>query len=316
MGVDGFLESRASSQNASLYKAIETDNIPALQKALPKCGERCQEFFSFQRTLMVASLHGSHQAARYLLEHGASALKQSSGAHNFYNARTSLYTCEGRYLASLGTLDLAVANHDMEMLALLWPASDDRTRSRSLWTAAELDRLDMVQLMAGLHSPPDSIGAGTPQVFQPDADTLLPLTRESYGDRHETLLRAAASGAALDVGRWLLETRPVPLPATEIQRALTDLLAFALDVDTPRSVTFARLLLQHGADIQSATLQDEPALERAVRYRSNAVASLLLELGADPAGLSKQDADQLSNLLLEPDRPRTYRKNTQGCVMP
>lgn len=311
--VDEIMESRASDQRASVYRAIETDDIPNLDRALKQCGLRCQEFHSPGRNLMLASLHGSHQAARYVLDNTTDTFRTGPGAHEFYNTRTNLYTCEGSYLPSLGALDLAVANQDTEMLGLLWPViSDDWTRSKALWTAARLDRLDQVKFMAGMgHNPVR--GSGNQNTA---THATQPLVREHRQDDPETLLRAAASGAALEVGRWLLETRPIVLPQAEIQRALAELLAFVLDTDTPRSVSFGRLLVQHGADIHSANIHDKPALERAIHYRSKSLITMLLELGADPASLSEQDATQLKALLQEPDRHRTYRQNRPGCVAP
>lgn len=312
LAVEEFLEGKASDQRTSVFRSIETDDVPSLKQALKQCGPRCREFHTPGRTLMLASLYGSHQAARYLLDNTTDTSRTNTGAYEFYNARTNRYTCEGSYLASLGALDLAVANQDMEMLELLWPTiSDDWTRSKALWIAARLDRLDMVKFMAGIgHSTGSSENQNTA------THATQPLIRERHRDGPETLLRAAASGAALEVGSWLLEARPIALPQAEIQRAFTELLAFVLDTDTPRSVNFGRLLLQHDADIHSVKIHDQPALERAVHYRSKSLVTMLLELGADPASLSEEDTAQLKALLQEPDRHRTYRQNRPGCVAP
>lgn len=312
MGVEAFLEGRASDQRTAIYNAIVKDDVPTVQRALAECGEQCQQFFTAQRALMLASLHRSHHVARHLLEKGSVPAKPSSSALDFYNARTSLNTCEGTYLSSLGALDLAVANQDMEMLALLWPVSDNKTRSTGLWTAARLDRLDMVKFMTGA----GDIHARTPKNQSAAAQATQLLVREDYRGKQETLLRAAASGAAVHVGSWLLETRPIDLSQTEIQHALADLVAFALDTNTQRSVSFGHLLSQHGADVNVVKIQDEPALERAVNYRSKALVSLLLELGVDPGSLSEDDAVRLNALLQEPDRTGTYRQNTENCVAP
>ena len=297
-GIEGFAEGKASKQQTHLYEAIEADDLPALRQALKQCGERCQAFFSPQRSLMLASLHQSHQAARYLLEQGAKPA--GSGAGDFYNARTSLYTCEGSYLSSLSALDLAVANQDIEMLTLVWPVSDKHARTSALWTAAQLDRLEMVKVMADGLSP-----SGTSSTTTQTAQALI---RKNYRGEQETLLRAAASGAAINVGKWLLETHPIALSQAEIQLALADLLSFALDTESPRSTSFARLLLQHGADIQAVHLYDEPALEHTINFRTKAVAVLLLELGADQSRLSKDDAIKLDALLQESNATDTMLK--------
>jgi len=130
------------------------------------------------------------------------------------------------------------------------------------------------------------------------------------------LVLPPASGAALNVGAWLLESRPIALPPAEIQHALVDHLVFAFDTDTPRSRAFAHVLMQHGADIASASIDDEPALDRAIRYRSKAAVSLLLELGADPAALSVDQTAELHTLLERPYRESTYRRNRPNCVTP
>lgn len=311
MGLEAFAENRVIEQRTRVIDAIKADDVPAVQQALAGCSKQCREFLTFQRNLMFASLHQSHQTARYLLDNEADPASSLENDSGFYNSRTSLYTCEGTYLVGLSALDLAVANQDMEMLELLWPISRESTRSTALWTAAELDRLDMMKRMTGLSDNP--LIEAEKQSTATHSTHLL--VQERHGGK-ETLLRAAASGAAVDVGRWLLESRPIALPQDEIQRALTDLLAFVLETRTPRSISFAQLLIDHGADIHSVKINDEPALERAIYLRSKPLVTMLLELEVDPNRLSEENAAQLDALLQEPDRRSTYRQNTQGCVAP
>ena len=97
--VDAFLDGRASEQRVNVYEAIEADDVPWLQQALKRCGKRCQDTFSPQRGLLQSSLHGSHKAARYFVDEGARPYRSGSGAIEFNDAQTSLYTCEGTYLS-------------------------------------------------------------------------------------------------------------------------------------------------------------------------------------------------------------------------
>ncbi len=305
-GTQQVLEARASGQRAAVIDAIKADDRVALQESMTRCGKRCREILSDQRIVMLASLHGAHKVAGMLLVQGVELTAHGGDAPAFYNTRTDLHSCEGTYLSSLGALEVAVAREDQEMLALLWPASDQRTRMDALWTAARLDRLQMVKFMV------DAAMAVAP---------ALPLVRKNFQGDRESLLRAAASGAAVEVASWLLEQRPpnlLPpdmLPA-EIQRAMTDLLGFMVESDARRTLAFARLLMRHGADIRTAQLDGEPALERALHYRSRTLAGHLLELGVDPESLSKADGDALEGLLQQPARSRTYYQNREGCVAP
>lgn len=89
-----------------------------------------------------------------------------------------------------------------------------------------------------------------------------------------------------------------------------------VESDARRTLAFARLLMRHGADIRTAQLDGEPALERALHYRSRTLAGHLLELGVDPESLSKADGDALEGLLQQPARSRTYYQNREGCVAP
>lgn len=306
--VDTLLDGRASDQRVSVFDAIKADDVPRLQQALKLCGKRCQDTFSPQRGLLTSSLHGSHNVARYFVDEGARPYRSGSG--DFYDAQTSLYTCEGTYLSLMNAVDVAVANQDTEMVDLLWSVSDARTRSRALWTAAQLDRLDIIKRMVG--SP---LAQADSSALSEQGMASHPLLRNNNRGEPETLLRAAASGAAVDVATWLLETRPVPISPNEIQHALSELVAFMVDTDTPRSVSLGRLLVQHGANIHTVKINDKSALERAIDYRSKATALQLLALGADRERLSKSDASRLDALLQQTDRSK-YGQNRPGCVAP
>lgn len=291
-GVESFSENRAYKQRDSITDAIKADDVAAMQQALNRCGTLCQTTISPSRQLLYASMHGAHQVASLLIDGGAQPYRRGSGSTEFYDASFSLYTCEGRFLPMLNALDLAIANRDMAMLELLWPVSDDWTRNRAILIAAELDRLEILKTMLA---------------WQP-GHTETPELQASR------LLQAAASGAAMDTGRWLLESQPSVLEQTDIQDALNELLRFMADVYTPRSVEFGQLLQQHGADIHIVTIDNKPALLRAVQTHSGSLVRQLLDLGLQAASLSNDDATALETLLEKPERYASSRHNHPDCI--
>ena len=294
LGLEALQEDRASTQRAAIHDAIQTDDVVALQQAQQNCGQRCQESISLYRQLLNAARHGAHSVARHLLAQGAAPYRAGTGSPAYHDGHTSLYTCEGSYLVSLNALEVAVARQDMALVNILWPASDASARSAALWTAAELDRLDMVQWM---------VEAGEP------------MERNGFRGQRETLLRAAASGAALQVGSWVMQTLPIAMPPQELQAAMEELIDFMLEINSPRSIEFGHMLKQQGADINAPGLNGKTPLERAVDFRSRTMAAQLIQLGADPSILPQEDAMALQALLQKPERPN-YGRNRPDCVAP
>lgn len=284
---EGIAEGRAGDQRARIFAAIAADDVDELHEARQRCNRRCEESIGLQRSLLEASIHGSHEAARYLIAQGATTFRSGQGALEFHNAHRSLYTCEGSYLPVLNALEVSVARRDWPMMTLLWPVSDGPARQTALLTAARLDRLDMLQWMSTQGVTVDAL----------------------------TLLEAAVSGAAVETARWLLGTSYDARQPAAVQQALSGLIAFILEIETARSIELGQLLIRHGADLDAVILWGEPALQQAIRYRSSTLASQLLELGADPAVLGAQDRAALEVLLQTSPRP-VYGRNRSGCVAP
>lgn len=284
---EGLLEGRANEQRTRVYAAIVADDVADLHEAQQRCNRHCKESLGLQRSLLEASIHGSHEVARYLIAQGATPFRSGHGALEFYDAQRSFHTCEGSYLPVLNALEVSVAHHDWPMMELLWPVSDRWARESTLRTAAQLDRLDMLQW----------------------------IRTQGVAVETDALLVAAASGAAIDTTRWLLKTSDEARQPAAVQQALSQLIAFMLDTDTPRSVDVGRLLMQYGADLHTVTLQGEPALQQAIHYRARALAARLLELGADPTALGEQHRMTLEALLQQPER-LAYGRNRSDCVPP
>ncbi|MCX8999391.1 ankyrin repeat domain-containing protein [Rhizobiaceae bacterium BDR2-2] len=281
-------ENVASAQRGAILDAIASDDLPALLTAQAGCGERCTARTRAGDDLLAAADYGARNAARHLIGQGAVV-----GRGNWYGAQMSLRTCEGSYLPLLMALSVAVAREDEEMARLLLPVSDEAARSEALRTAAELDRLDFVRFLSA---------AGVPLN-----------TREQGGTGERHLLVAAAGGAAMHVGGWLLEERPVPVGKADLQAATGALFRFMEETGVPRSLDFARMLVANGADID-APFRDEPSfLDEAVRTGRKDVTTMLLSAGADASRLSADRTAALNTLRQEPDRP-AYDRRTEGCV--
>jgi hypothetical protein len=114
----------------------------------------------------------------YLLSRGANPTPSHFGTRSYH-------TCEGLYLPSLNSLEFSIVRGDPAGMELLLPASEERWLRKAAWLAARFDRLELLQRL---------LEAGVP----------LSLRGEIL-DENRTLLNAAASGAALSVGAWLLE---------------------------------------------------------------------------------------------------------------
>lgn len=59
-----------------------------------------------------------------------------------------LRTCEGLHLTSLDGLSIAIARHDLAMMNLLFPLSNEDKVRDALRLAAKLDHLDLVNALA------------------------------------------------------------------------------------------------------------------------------------------------------------------------
>jgi len=293
---DNWQDHRGGRQRGAVWNAVRADDTGALAKALQACGAACREGTIPESLLMDATEAGAHRVAGYLIAQGATV-----GAGLTAPSR-SLRTCEGRYLPSLSTLSVAIARRDDALAALLLSVSDTAARREAMWTAATLDRLDAVQALAA-HGVPLSL-------------------RGQILDQNDTLLVAAAGGAAATVGQWLVDTQGLPVNAIENgpdpysgTAPIAALFDFMRDTQSPRAAAFLRLLRAHGADLDAPQRDGATVLQEAVRLGRKPVAAMLVDAGADPARLPPAERARLAELLAGPDEP-PYAERTEGCVLP
>lgn len=293
---DNWQDHRGSQQRSAIWNAVRADDTDALSAALRACGAVCRDGTTPESLLMDAAEAGAHRVASHLITQGATV-----GA-GLTSPSRSLRTCEGRYLPSLSTLSVAIARRDDALVAMLLPISDTAARREAMWTAASLDRLDAVQALAA-HGVPLSL-------------------RGRVLDENDTLLVAAASGAASTVGQWLIDTQGLPVDAIENgpdpypgTAPITALFDFMRDTQSPRAAAFLRLLRTHGANLDAPRRDGVTVLQEAVRLDRKPVAALLVEAGADPARLLAAERARLTELLASPDEP-PYAERTKGCVLP
>jgi ankyrin repeat protein len=205
-------------------------------------------------------------------------------------------------MPSANALELAVALNDPGMLALLLPVSDESARRSALWRAAELNQLKLVQFL---------VQAGVPLSIRGD---IL--------DQNNTLLVAAASGGALDVGRWLIDSRHFPVNALvdgpdpyEGEAPLHALFRFMMDVHkSPRTPLFLRMLVEHGVDINASFDSAGTLLQEAVRIGDKDIARQLLDAGARKSLLDPARQAALAALLAKPDERDYSPQPREGCV--
>lgn len=291
-------ESQAADQHLALSNAIKSDDVGAFAKAQQQCDKRCSDGYSRNVQLLdAANARAEKVAAALIGQHAVISSKLG-------RATLSLRTCEGDTLSDLDALSVAVARHDAPLVDTLFPASDQGARRRAMWLAARLDRLDLVQALAAKGVPLNLRG---------------PVLNEN-----DTLLVAAASGAALEVGKWLIETQSMPVDA--IQQGpdpypglapLRALMLFQSSVpNSPRIGPFLRMLAAHGAHLDEPGPNGRTPMQDAIADGDKRAAQLLLGAGAGRASLSEADQKALSALLARPDGPTHPPKPTPGCVAP
>lgn len=291
--LDQYGEDRAYRQMAAVREAIGRDDLGGYARAGEACGQRCREGFSREAHLLHAARHRAYGVAALLLSR---EVRVRAGLDA---AATDLRTCEDDYLPTVSTLAVAVANDDVQMFELLLPASDEAARRDALWMAAQLDRLELLQSME---------------------EAGLPLSiRGRVLDENGSLLVAAAGGAALRTGRWLIEARGMPVHAIQGPdrypgtSPLSALMHFAQETDSPRIAPFLQLLLDHGADVDERRRDGLTWLQEAVRIRDKKLAQLLLQAGASRQLLEPEQAAQLDELLSSADR-EPWRRDLEDCI--
>ncbi|NHB94385.1 ankyrin repeat domain-containing protein [Photorhabdus cinerea] len=127
-------------------------------------------------------------------------------------------------------------------------------------------------------------------------------------DENETLLVAAASGAATNVGRWLIETQGFPVEHIKNndpyyshygRSPLQALMRFMGETGSPRTKSFSMLLKKHGINLDALDQNKKTPLQEAISDQRNDIARLLIEAGANTALLNKDEQQALKILLAE-----------------
>lgn len=287
-------ERRGNAQVAVLSQAIQQDDVQALSAALQRCNAACQARMSRSGLLLLAATHGGHQVVDALIAQGATVTT------GLGEPSTDLHTCEGLYLPSLSALSLAVARRDDAMIQRLLPVSEPVAQRQAMWIAAKLDRIGQMHLLARHGVSLDQRGM------------IL--------DENDSLLVAAAGGAATTVGRWLIETQampvdviahgPDPYPGTAPAVAA---FRFLRATHSPRATAFLQLLREHGADLDAPQRNGISLLEEAVNARDRQAAVMLIEAGADSRRLAPRHQTRL-NALLADTTPARQKRPAPDCL--
>jgi hypothetical protein len=294
-------DSRARDQIAAIRTAIGVDDVAAFDRAVNACGDRCLQFIDgHDGMLFLAADTGAITVATRIV-----STRLPDHRYTYGHAENSVRTCDGDPVYMHSALAAAVARNNSAMLDLVLPASDSAARREAIWLAARLDRFAMLQRLAA---------AGVPITV-----------RGQILDENSTLLIAAAEGAAVRMGRWLIEVHHMPVNAIltgpdpyKGSSPVRIVMSGGRDGDAPaRIASFLQLLVSHGADIDARWDDDEPsALTEMIRRRDRQGAELLLTAGASKAKLSAERRVQLDSLLLEPAPEHATFVHEPGCVKP
>lgn len=287
------LSDQRMARHWALVDAIRVDDASAVEAAWARCKDECDG-----GQLLNAADHGAIRSATFFLARGA---KVSSALGE---PKRDMETCEGTTLHALNPLAVAVARNDSAMVRLLFPASDAGARREALWIAARLDRLELVQALVQLGVPLD--------------------IRGRVLDDNETLLVAAAEGAALRVAQWLIATHHFPVNAqpdgpvrVRGPAPMAKVIEFASDArEVPRVLPFMRLLVASGARLDDLQHDGETWLQQAVRRKQKELVKNLLAVGANVSRLGESERQSMAQLLERPDRERYVPPPQRGCVPP
>ncbi|HEU0231036.1 MAG TPA: ankyrin repeat domain-containing protein [Burkholderiaceae bacterium] len=295
---DSWQEGRAADQHVALYLAIKSNDVGRFDQAQRQCGKQCSSDYSLNAQLLDAADTRAGNVAEALIRQHAKVSTELG------QATVSLRTCEGDYLADLNALGVAVARHDASMVDELFPVSDKGARRKALWVAARLNHLDLVK---------DLAAKGVPLTIRG------PILNEN-----DTLLVAAASGAALEVGKWLLDTQympvnailggPDPYPGTSPLQALMRFQSSA--PDSPRIKPFLQMLVAHGAKLDVRDREGRTPLQEAIRMKDKRLAQMLLSVGAGKSSLTAEEGKALEALLAQPGPLVSPPHSGGDCVAP
>jgi len=289
-------ESDVYRRTAQVYPAIKTNDPAAVERALNVCAADCAVLLdSF---LLSATVAGASRSMAYLLSRGANP---TPGAGS--SAVASLQTCEGMRLSALNSLAVSFARGDEAAIGLLLPRSDDKGRQQAAWVAAQRDRLDLLQRLLDAGVPLDMRGTGL--------------------NENATLLNAAAAGAALRVGAWLLKEKsfdangdPQEPGRPPVDTPLLSLMGFAWDArEAPRLRAFLDMLVAHGAQLDKASSKSgQTPLQKATWARSPVAADALIAAGASEASLTAEDRDRLAKLRQNPQTAFNPNIDSSDCL--
>lgn len=281
-------ESRSRAQGQVVMNAVAADDTAAFESAWAECDEDCRRYQGGPPNVLYRAADASAHGVVRLLVAPPYSVRVAP-----LQWKHTERTCDGDELLVADALNAAVMRKDKGAVGLILPAADDLSRRSALWLAARLDRLEMIQ---------ELVRAGVPLGV-----------RGEVLDQNESLLVAAADGAALRVGRWLIEEQSMPVDAIRngpdslsgswpLRQALGRGRANAVSVE--RTAAFVKLLAAHGADVDAAWDSDTPtALDEMVRIGNRELAVLLLEVGARKARLAPARQAELARLLAS--SPRT-----------
>lgn len=283
-------DSQANAQVTEILEAISADDLLRMARAKAACKLRCSARLSLNEQLSRAAQKGSYRVAVQLI--GQSAHVSS----DLGEPERDQHTCDGLYLPGLDALSIAVARNDLRMVRLLWPVSDAGSRRLALWTAAQTDRLAMLQWL---------VQAGVPLNI-----------RGKILDENSTLLVAAASGGAAHVGQWLIESKDMSANAlVNGPSPVWAIYGFVSEVEvTSEAGILLRLLVAHGAAIDAPNYRGEWPLEEAVRLQNKAVAKLFLDAGANPTLLNSTQRTAMEALLAQADEAPYERQRSEDCI--
>ncbi|WP_329709461.1 hypothetical protein [Vineibacter terrae] len=289
-------ESDVYRRTSQVYPAIKTNDPAAVEKALNVCAADCTGLLD--TFLLNATVEGASRSMAYLLSKGANPTPGPVSS-----AIASLQTCEGMRLSALNSLAVSVARGDEAAIGLLLGKSDDKGRQKAAWVAAQRDRLDLLQRLL---------------------ETGVPLTMRGTGlDENATLLNAAASGAALRVGAWLLKEKgfdangdPQEPGRPPVDTPLLSLIGFAWDArEAPRLRAFLDMLVAHGAQLdRTSSMSGQTPLQKATWARSPVAADALIAAGASQASLTAEDRDRLARLRQNPQTGFDPNIDSRDCL--
>jgi hypothetical protein len=264
-----------------VYMALKADSPVAIELALNACAASCAE--ELDGFLLEATLDGAHASIPSLLSRGASPTPSDTLDAGALASCEGVYQYHAEYQGNLNSLSVSVALGDEAAFNLLLPTSDARGRRQATWVAAKRDRLDLLRRL---------LAAGVP----------LTVHGEDM-EEDDTLLNAAASGAALQVGAWLLEEKSFAADGDSgaHNTPLLSLVGFAKYTRGPldRFKPFLDLLVAHGARLDGTSAGWVP-LREAVWARSATAADALIAAGASESLLADEDRDRLAQLHANP----------------